>query len=79
MADTYRGFDLEYYLTPIPIRAHDWTAAPVDYDFGDPILTGPTREAVCAEVDRWWDEEAEDYPGIVERASRAGKGEPSNG
>ena len=70
MADVYRGFVLSHDTPPIPTRAIDWSAYPTEYDLGDPVLSGPTREAVMAEVDRWWEEEAEDYPGIVERASK---------
>lgn len=56
--EIHRGWRIEESRPPIPVRSCDWWAAPVDYDLGDPVVVGPTREDVVAQVDESLEEEA---------------------
>lgn len=56
--DTHRGWLLSHRLQPVPFRDFDWSATHPDFDGAedagdDRHVTGPTREAVCAAVDDW--------------------------
>lgn len=65
-----------YDPPPIPVRTHDWSAVLDDYDAGDPIGWGPTREAAIADLlsqvivcrcgSVWKDQELELYEEICE-------------
>lgn len=66
-SDTYRGWTIHYDPPPIPTRIFDWHATGPDYDASyegeedgwvdnGQKACGPTREAVCAEIDEWFEE-----------------------
>ena len=40
----------EYVYPPVPFRDYDWQATAPGYEPGDPIGTGPTRDAAIADL-----------------------------
>lgn len=51
-----------YWAKPVPSRQVDWEAIPDDYEPGDPIGYGATREAAIAALNEQLAEIAADQP-----------------
>lgn len=59
----YRGWSISFDYPPIPCRGFDWSATHPDYDGAEDandgrIVRGHTREAVIAQIDAWFEEQA---------------------
>ena len=50
-----------YDPPPIPTRNHDWTAVLSDYDAGDPIGWGRTRDEAVADLEEQLRDQANVY------------------
>lgn len=81
--DTYRGWTISYDPPPIPIRDFDWRATGPNYDASyegaedgwvdnGEKASAPTREALIAEIDAWFEEHAADAM-LAERAKDGAK------
>lgn len=62
-SDTYRGWLISFDYPPIPCRDFDWSATHPDYDGAEDAndnrhVAASTREAVMAEIDAWFAEQA---------------------
>jgi hypothetical protein len=55
-----------YDPPPIPIRNHDWTAVLDNYDEGDPIGSGRTRDEAIADLEEQLAERAANYADRIE-------------
>ncbi len=57
----YRGFRIDYYPPPIPIRTCDWQYVHEDYDGTEDNRYGhaPSLEAAKAEIDDWHEEQTQ--------------------
>lgn len=69
LADTHRGWSINFDYPPIPCRDFDWSATHPDYDptpiyaddgpSDDRVVHGRTRDDVIAEIDAWHDEQVD--------------------
>lgn len=52
----YRGWTIDYWPKPIPMRDFDYTASHDDYDGEDDhrIVTAKTFEQIKIEIDEWY-------------------------
>ena len=79
---TYRGWQIDFDMKPIPYRGADWTATHPDYDASyegpedgwvgsHPVLTAATEKELWAEIDEWHLGQDDEDIAAIEKAAVA--------